>query len=222
MPITINLLAEAHAMEELRRRDPVKRVILAGIVGVAVILTWSSLLLATKISRNGDLSREQSEVKSQASEYAQILQSRKSLEEGKVKLDALYLLATNRFLMGSLMNAMQAPIANVQLVRFRVSQNYIVQEEVKARVVDGEQITARPARSTEKIVITLNAKDTSPVSGDAVNKYRDSLSTAPYFQDLLGKGNEFRLTQRGTPQTDNDGKSYVLFTVEAYLPDKTR
>src|SRR5438128_2072562 len=120
MPIGINLLAEAQAIEEQRRRDPVKRVVLAGIILVALILVWSSSLLAQMISRRGELSRSEAEVKNGAAEYAQILLSRKKLDENKQKLEALYQLATNRFLMGTLLNALQQPIPNVQLVRFKV------------------------------------------------------------------------------------------------------
>ena len=44
MPIRINLLAEAKAAEELRRHDPVKRVIFFGAFLVALALVWSSSL----------------------------------------------------------------------------------------------------------------------------------------------------------------------------------
>jgi len=222
MPISINLLAEAHAIEEQRRRDPVKHVILAGIVLVALILVWSSSLLAQKISRKGELNRSQTEVKSRAAEYAQILQSRKTLDDSKLKLTALHQLATNRFLAGNLLNVLQQPVPNIQLVRVRINQSYIVTEEVKAKTVEGEKILPKPARATERIMLTLNGKDTSLISGDAVNKYRDALSSTPYFKELLGKMNEFRLTQRGSPQTDADGKTYILFTLEANFPEKTR
>jgi len=37
MPIRINLLAEAKAAEELRRHDPVKRVIFGGALAVALV-----------------------------------------------------------------------------------------------------------------------------------------------------------------------------------------
>ena len=38
MPIRINLLAEMQALEDQRRRDPVKRVFLTGIVLVSMML----------------------------------------------------------------------------------------------------------------------------------------------------------------------------------------
>ena len=42
MPIRLNLLAEAQAAEELRRRDPVKRAIWIGALILAAMLVWSS------------------------------------------------------------------------------------------------------------------------------------------------------------------------------------
>jgi len=76
--------------------------------------------------------------------------------------------------------------------------------------------------ATEKITLTLNAMDNSPEPGDAVKKYQDMVSGAPYFQELLGKTREFRLTTRGVPQSDPDGKSFVLFTLEGRFTEKTR
>lgn len=50
MPIRINLLAEAQAAEEMRRKDPVKRSIWIG--GFIVFLTLlAALTLQLKISR---------------------------------------------------------------------------------------------------------------------------------------------------------------------------
>ena len=48
MPIRINLLAEAHAAEELRRKDPVKRGIYGAVVVVSCVLIWA-LTLQLKI-----------------------------------------------------------------------------------------------------------------------------------------------------------------------------
>jgi hypothetical protein len=48
------------------------------------------------------------------------------------------------------------------------------------------------------------------------------LSDMPYFQKALGKPNQIRLINLGTPQHDSNGKPFVLFTLEARFPDKTR
>ena len=51
MPLRINLLAEAQAAEELRRRNPVKRALWIGGFIVALILLWSSTLQVQLMSQ---------------------------------------------------------------------------------------------------------------------------------------------------------------------------
>jgi hypothetical protein len=224
MPIRINLLAEEQALEELRRRDPVKRVILAGIVLVALMLTWSLLLFAQNMARKSELANLESEYNSRTNSYGQIILNQNNLIEDKQKLGRLQQLATNRFLLGSLLNALQnTTVDNVQLVRLKVTQTYLVTEEVRPRPNSGDERTVpKPASATEKIVLTLNAKDNSPVPGESVKKLQDALAASPYFKEILGGVNSFGLIQRGTPQTDPDGKSFVLFTLEAQLPERKR
>lgn len=216
MPIHINLLAEAHALEDERRRDPIKRVILAGVVVVMLILVWSSSLMVKTMIAKGDLNRLEGNLNSRTNEYRQILENQRKLGESKQKLEALHRLATNRFLIGNLLNAMQKTTAdNVQLVRLKIDQTYTVVDESKSK-------NPKPATATERIVLTLNARDSSPIPGDAVNKYQEALSSAPYFQQALGNTSGFRLASLGAPQTDPEGKSFVLFTLEARFPEKTR
>lgn len=221
MPIRINLLAETHAIEEMRQRDPVKRVILLGIVLVMLILAYSSSLMVQNIRAKGEVTRLDQSVESRKSEYAQVLLNQKNLIDNRHKLESLYRLSTNRFLVGTLLNAMQkSTVDNVQLLGLRLNHNYIQTEEVKPK--KGQHIQPKPATSTEKIVLTLNAKDFSPVPGDAVNAFQKKLASNPYFTEMLGRNNEFRLLSLGSPQTDPDGKSFVLFTLEARFPEKTR
>ncbi len=213
MPIQINLLAEAQALEEQRRRDPVKRVILAGVVAVVLLLVWSSSLMVQTIFAKGNLNNLDGNLSARTNEYRQILESQRKLVEVKQKLEALHRLATTRFLMGNLFDALQKNTAdNVQLVRMRVDQSYIVTDDSNP---------AKPSTATERMVLILNAKDTSP-AGDAYNKFQDALSSAPYFQGVLGRGAGFRLATLGAPQTDPEGKQFVFFTLEARFPDKTR
>src|SRR3954465_12616130 len=107
MPIRLNLLAEAQELEELRRRDPVKRAIAAGIVLVLLVLAYSSSLLFKTMMTKGDLSRLEGNLGSLTNEYRQILLSQNNLVETKQKIEALNRLAANRFLMGNLLNGLQ-------------------------------------------------------------------------------------------------------------------
>jgi len=229
MPIRINLLAEAQTLEEQRLRDPVKRAILVGAVLVLAMLAWSLLLFSQAMIRKSELTNLEGEQNSRTNSYGQILESQRQLIENKQKIAALNRFTTNRFLTGNLLNTLQkTTVDNVQLTRLKITQTYILTEEVKSKASDedGERVAPRagttPSTVTEKIVLTLNAKDNSSVAGDAVKSFQDALSSAPYFQDALGKMNEFRLTLRGAPQTDPDGKTFILFTLEANFPEKKR
>ena len=222
MPIRINLLAEAQALEDQRRRDPVKRVILAGAVLLGLILAWSSSLMVKTMIVKGEVSRLENSLNSRTNEYRQILETQKMLGQDTLKLEALHQLATNRFLLGNLLDALQkATVDNVQLLRLKVDQQYVATEETKPKE-ENSRAPVKPATATEKIVLTLNAKDTSPIPGDAVNKFREALSSAPYFQNALGKTGGFHLTTLGAPQSDPDGRQCVLFTLEARFPEITR
>ena len=57
MPIHLNLLAEAQAAEEERRRNPVKRAIWIAILFVVLILVWSSSLQLKAILIRSEVSR---------------------------------------------------------------------------------------------------------------------------------------------------------------------
>lgn len=219
MAIRINLLAEAQALEEQRRRDPVKRVILAGAAIVGLILVWSSSLMVKTMYVKGDLSRLDGNLNSRTNDYRQILDNQKRLGEDIQKLDALQQLSTNRFLIGTLLDQLEkTTVPNVELLRVKVDQTYALTEETKPK----DRAPGKPAAETERIVLTLNAKDTSPNPSDAVSKFQDALSGSSYFQSALGRGNGFRLTTLGAPQSDPEGKPFVLFSLEGRFLEKTR
>jgi hypothetical protein len=226
MPIRINLLAEMKALEDQRRRDPVKRLILLGFVLAALVVFWWSSLWFSSISAKSELGQKQSELNSRTNDYRQILGNQAMLTEAKEKLAALRTLATNRFLNGNLLEALQRnTLDEIQLTRLKVSQSYVAVEEAKPKTAakrPGGKPAEKSFRAVEKIVLTLDAKDTSAAAGDSVSKYQQMLSGATYFQEVLGRTNNFRLASFGAPQPGPDGKTFVLFTLEARLPEVTR
>jgi Tfp pilus assembly protein PilN len=134
MPIRLNLLAEAQAEEELRRRDPVKRSIwLAGLL-VCCVLVWSGILLIKSFTLRSTLNQIESRLGGQNNRYQQIVENQKHLAEVQQRLQALHRLAANRFLWGNVLNALQqATLDDVQLNRFRSAQNYTATEETKPK-----------------------------------------------------------------------------------------
>jgi hypothetical protein len=224
MPIRLNLLAEAQALEELRRRDPVKRAIWIGAGLVAVSLAWSASSQFKAVMIKAELSHLEDQLKARTNEYQQVVANQAKLDDINHRLGALRRLATNRILYGTLLNALQGPVVeNVQLMRLRTDQSYTLNEEVKAKTNANSRIVpGKPASVTEKLVLTLDARDSAPNPGDQVKSFKQAISDAPYFQAALGKTNEVRLTSLSPPQPAPDSKPFVLFTLECRYPEKTQ
>lgn len=224
MPIRINLLAEALIAEDLRRRDPAKRAIFAGALLVALALVWSSSLLLKEVLAKKDLAQVQSEIQIRTNECDRVLVSTRKITDAKIRLDDLKKLSAARFLQGSLLNALQQATApGVQLTRLRVDQAYFQTEGTKPQTNGFGVVAGRPPTVTEKVVVTLDAKDSSASPGDQVNKLNDAIAQQSYFQSVLDKTNGVRLAgPPSAPQTGVDGKPYVLFTLECRFPAQTR
>jgi len=223
MPIRINLLAEAQALEELRRRDPVKRAIWAGILLVLTVLVWSSSLWLKGLIGKSELNHLQVALDTHTNDYQRVMANQQKLSDVRHKLAALQQLATNRFLNGNMLNALQrATVDDVCLTRLKTSQIYTLSEGTQPSTNNDRIIPGKPAMATEKITLTLEAKDFSPNPGDAIPKFKDTVANTPYFQQMLGKGNEVRLKDYGTPQTGPDGRPFRTFTLECLYPEKTR
>jgi hypothetical protein len=225
MPIRINLLAEAQALEDMRRRDPVKRAILGGIVLLLLMLAWSSSLQLKAMVVRSVVTRLEGQVRARTNEYQAVVENQRKLADVTYRLQSLQQLATNRLLHGTLLNAVQqATIDDVQLVRYRTEQSYQFAEEVKPKTnANNAIVPGKPATVTERIVVTLDARDSGPNPGDQVNKYKQSVTDGAYFQAMLGKTNEVRLTSLSPPQAGGaDTRPFVMFTLECRYPEKTR
>jgi len=96
MPIRINLLAEAQALEDLRRRDPVKRAIWVGILLVLGMLAFGSSLWVKALVGKGELAKEEAIFNVHSNDYRVVLENERKLNTMEVKLAALNQLATNR------------------------------------------------------------------------------------------------------------------------------
>jgi hypothetical protein len=221
MPIRINLLAEAKVAEEMRRHDPVKRVIFLGALLVALMLVWSSsLLLESMLAKKGVTDR-QTAIESRTNEYQHVLINQQKIGEVKQKLGALNKLTASRFLQGNLLNALQlARVENVRLTRLRVEQKYSYREATPPP--GAKAAVAGSGTVTEKIVVSLDARDSSSNAGDQVNKMKDAVANQSYFKAALNKTNAVQLVTLSSPQLSPDGKPFVLFTLECDFPEVTR
>ena len=224
MPIRLNLLAEAQAAEEARRRDPVKRAAWVSALIIVVTLVWSSSLQFKAILINSEVSRLEAQIKSQANEYRQILDHQNRAADTKNKLEALRNLSANRHLQGNLLNALQkTTVEDVQLLRLRLEQTYVYFEGTKARTNEDIIIPGKPPTSTEKTLLTLEGADSCANPGDQLNKYKDALAANAYFKQVLLKTNGISLKNLAPPQISPfNSKLSVAFTLECRYPEKTR
>jgi hypothetical protein len=226
MPIRINLLAEAQAAEESRRKDPVKRAALVAVCLVFLIALWSSALQFKIMRVKSELTSIDSKWRSIQKDYQEAVECQRKAIEADQKLSALQQLTTNRFLWGTVLNAFQQTLNgldDVQVVHLKTEQLFTQNEETKARTNDSRVIPGRPASATERVTLKIDAMDTSTPFGSRVSKFKESIAHVPWFRDSLEKTNGVKLISRGAPQTRPDGKGYlVLFSLEAYFPDKTR
>ena len=223
MPIRINLLSEALAEEDLRRRDPVKRSIFIGVFLVALSLVWfSSTWLEYKLiqQKKGQV---EIEMALHTNEFSQVQANQRKITDSQHRLNALLQMNTNRFLEGNLLNALQKIyVPNVQLLRVRLDQSFTVKEGTPDTTNTYGIAYGRPSTSTSRMVLTLDAKDSSPNPGDQVNRYKEALVGQAYFKSAFGETNGVKLTSLSSPQTSYGLKPYVLFTLECQFPDKTR
>jgi hypothetical protein len=208
MPIQINLLHEALAQEDLRRRDPVKRAIFWSALALALTLVWYSSTSLEHMVANSDFSKAQAEVQAHTNDYNIVVANLKKITDVQNHLKSLDELSSARFLQGNLMNALQKLyVPNVCLMRMQVNQTYTRKS---------------PTSIAEHTVLTLDAKDFSANPGDQVNHYKDAISGLDYFKSNLDTNGGVNLSNLSPPQSASDNKPFVLFTVECHFSDQTR
>ena len=224
MPIRINLLAESQAEEELRRRDPVKRSVVGGSLLVAAFLVWFSSIWANTMWDSRQLSQLDSEIQTRTNDFSQVLMNQKRATDATRRLDALNKLTASRFLQGNMMEAMQKLyVPNVQITRLRVDQNYATTPSSPPVTNSVGVIPGRMGTATERILLTLDAKDSSANPGDQVNHFKEAIAGQDFLKSLLEKTNSVRLSAPpSAPQSISDGKLFVMFTLECRFGDKTR
>lgn len=226
MPIRINLLAEAQAAEDMRRRDPVKRASYVAVSLVVMVLVWISSLQVKIMADNAGLSSLQSRLNTHTNEYRQVVENKKKLQDVNDKLAALNRLAADRFLQATLLDApLHATVDGIQLTHLRTEHTFDVAPEIKPVIEHGKTMVAgRSAAAVERVKLILDAKDTSANPGnEQINKFKETLAQTPYFQAQKISTNNIMLKNLSTPQSDAEsGKTYVLFNLECVYPDKNR
>jgi hypothetical protein len=219
MPLRINLLAEAQDVEEMRRKDPVKRAIAGGVLIILSVFVWSSTIQFKIMSSRSELNNLDVTWKRLEKNYQVAVDTKRKVLDAEEKLGALQQLTTNRVLWGTTLNAFQQTlngIDDVRVTRIKTEQSYTVSDEVKGR-------TAKAATATERVAITIDAVDASAQPGSKINSFKAGIANEPYFQKTLHKTNGVTLLSFSPPQLDGGGHSpFVKFSLQCLFPDKVR
>jgi len=226
MPIRINLLAEAHAAEELRRKDPVKRALYVGVLCVFLVGLWASTLQVKIMAAKGELGTLAARWRKIEKSYQVAVESHHAIGEAEQKLTALRMMSTNRFLWGNALHGLQQTLNGLEDVRvshFKGDQVFAITEELKPRTNGVTLIPGKPATATERITLYLDGIDASANVGSKIPKFKESITSVAYFKENLNRTNGVVLTRRGPPAPPRTGGAPVVnFTLECYFPEKTR
>lgn len=218
MPLRINLLAEAQAAEDLRRKDPVKRAIVGGALIVLAVLVWSSTVQVKLMAGKAELNNLDVTWKRIEKDYQLAVDTKRKALDSEEKLKSLQLLTTNRFLWGTTLNALQQTlngIDDVRVTRVKTEQIFTLNDAIAK--------PPKPATSTEKVVVTIEAVDASPQPGSRINNFKAGIANEPYFQASLQKTNGVTLLSFSPPQMDGNGRNpFVKFSLQCLFPEKVR
>jgi hypothetical protein len=216
-------MAEAQAAEEARRRDPVKLGIwLAGfcviVVGLWIVNKQIEIYFA-----NAHLASLNDDWNHKKPQFDAVTTNQGRTAEVEQKLAALDRLSTNRFLWGSVLNALQLTMVDhVAVTHFVGEQTYTVQEG--SFIGTGANKKMLPGGVIENIKLTIDGRDFDPADA-SYSKYKDALCNFPFFVKHLGRNDGFVLEGTlGSLAVDpqDPTKQFQNFTLATHFPPTTR
>lgn len=225
MPLRINLLAEAKAAEELRRKDPVKRAVWIGCLIVALMGFWSAQKQTQLMLARAELARLVATYAKDEKSFIQVNEVNRKLGDMETRLNALVRASTNRILWGSALHALQQTVTDdITFTRFRADQSYRQEAGVAPKRVDGKTVPGRPASATETLKVVIDGRDYARIDEQNYNRFKTALTTNSYFGPRLEGSPGFRLANLSQPVADplKGGREYVAFSFEAQFPEIKR
>jgi len=219
MPIRINLLAEAQAAEEMRRKDPVKRAIWVGGFLVFLVVLWILKVQLDIVYAQNRYKRYETAWTDVVNKYSSVTNNQSRTAEFERKLAQLDRLSTNRFLWAPVLNAMQKSVVeSVVVTRIRGEQTYTKEE---ARMAGSIRV---PGAMTERITFSIDAKDLNP--GDqSYNKFKEALNQSDFFLKHVGRKDSFVIDGVLSPVTADPADptlQFVTFTLASRFPETRR
>ena len=224
MPIRINLMAEAQALQEARRRDPVKLGLWIAGFFVAVTLLWIAKVQMDIYFASGQLTRLNADWKSSEGKYNDVTNQEARIAMVEAKIEALDHLKTNRFLWGPVLDSLQQTVVDqIQVTRVWGQQSF--EHEAPKSFGSGATMKTVPGKANfEKVKLSITGKDYSPTT-EGYKKYEDALNHFDYFAKRMAGHDGFIIEGAPGPQVpDGPGspKMYRIFTLTNQLPDIRR
>lgn len=223
MPIRINLLAEAQAAAELRRKDPVKRAIWIGSFLVFAMVLWIAKLQLDIYFEGKNFNNVETKWKNQTAQYAVVTKEKADSRDVKFKLDQLECLHTNRFLWAPVLNALQKTVIDqVQITKLQGAQTYI--QDAAHDVGTPPSRVHIPGAMVEKITLVIEAKDLKPSEQNST-KFKEMLSGFDFFVKHLQRRDGFVMEGQMGPLTADPvdpNKQFVTFPLTAHFPEVRR
>ncbi len=219
--IEINLLAEKIESEEMHRRDPVRRGAWISASVLVLLLIWAGVLWFQRAHAKHELEETEAKLTRMAAVSKAAFAQASAVAAVEQTLQSLNALETNRFIWSLPLNALQfAVVPQIQVVRLKMAQTLANTPATKATVKNDVPIPAKPAVYTERISLTIQAKDSG--NPPAVENFIQRLGSEEYFHDQLRKTEPVRLIERLPPQIDpsDPSRTFTLFTIECLYPER--
>jgi hypothetical protein len=126
MPIRINLLAEEQAAEEMRRRDPVKRALILGVLLIILMIGWIGITQVSVMAARGELGSLDGRLKKVDEGSRQAKADQVALADAEQRLRALENYSTHRFFWGTFLDNLQhVSLETIRLMEIKAEQKYV-------------------------------------------------------------------------------------------------
>ena len=191
-------------------------------MATALVVLWASFLQARLMNNQRKIRNFDSQFIQIGTDYSVVATNVNRIAEARKRLDLLQKLATNRFLWAPQFNALQyVMVDDVQVERLKTEQTFKISEGTKAVTNAGGVKPGKPATSTEKVLLLIEAKDFSDQPGDQILGFQEAISSNNLLRPVLQKT---ELTGRSPVQTDPNSspKPFVRFTIECQFLERTR
>lgn len=224
MPIRINLLAEHFELEEQKRRDPVKRAIMAGaaLASLVVLYCISVMLQARAIEQQ--LAGKRAEYGKIEGKFKEAMRNNQVRSELGSKIEALEKFAAERFLWAPSLSALQYTlIPNIQLTRIMTEQKFMLTNSIPDTTdKSGNKKPGKKGGASEEIVLNIDGMDFGRQGTDNHIAFQRALAEYSFFKTNLAPDG-IRLTRQDAATLDPEsGKPFSSFSFSCAFPKRIR